>query len=132
MATESQLPADAPLAPSPSSPANLFALWWGILIGPLAWAADLGISYPIVHLLCEFNHAWGFHAITVCMLALAISGTLVARHELGLVSRVPGEKLPRPIERSRFMAQLGIAVSVLFIIVILAESVPKLGISPCQ
>jgi hypothetical protein len=131
MATESQLPADAPLTPSPSSPASLFALWWGILIGPLAWATDLG-SYPIAHLLCEFNDAWGLHAITVCTLALAVSGALVARRELALVPRAPGEKLPRPIERSRFMAQLGIAVSVLFIIVILAESVPKLGMSPCQ
>ena len=132
MATESQLPADVPLAPSPSSPANLFALWWGILIGPLAWATDLGISYPIAHLLCEFNDGWGLYAITVCMLALAASGALVARHELALVPLAPGEKLPRPMERSRFMAQLGIALSVLFIIVILAEWVPKLGMSPCQ
>jgi hypothetical protein len=30
------------------------------------------------------------------------------------------------------MALLGIALSVLFMIVILAESVAKLGISPCQ
>lgn len=132
MATESQLPPGVPPAPSPSSPANLFALWWGILIGPLAWATDLGISYPITQSLCAFNHAWGFHAITVCTLALAVSGALVARRELALVPRVPGEKLPRPIERSRFMAQLGIALSVLFMIVILAESVAKLGISPCQ
>jgi hypothetical protein len=66
------------------------------------------------------------------MLALAVSGALVARHELALVPLAPGEKLPRPMERSRFMAQLGIALSVLFIIVILAEWVPKLGMSPCQ
>ena len=122
MATESQLPSDAPLAPDPSSPANLFALWWGILIGPLAWATDLGISYPIIHSLCGVDHMWGFHAITVGALALAVSGAVVARRELALVPRAPGEKLPRPIERSRSMAQLGIAVSVLFIIVILAES----------
>jgi hypothetical protein len=132
MATESQLPPDAPLAPSSSSPANLFALWWGILIGPLAWATDLGISYPITQSLCAFNHAWGFHVITVCTLALAVSGAVVARRELALVPRAPGEKLPRPIERSRFMALLGIALSVLFMIVILAESVAKLGVSPCQ
>jgi len=132
MATESQLPPGVPPAPSPNSPANLFALWWGILIGPLAWATDLGISYPITQSLCAFNHAWGFHVITVCTLALAVSGAVVARRELALVPRAPGEKLPRPIERSRFMAQLGIALSVLFMIVILAESVPKLGISPCQ
>jgi hypothetical protein len=132
MATESQLPADAPLPLIPSSPANLFALWWGILIGPLAWATDLGISYPIEQSLCRFNQAWGFHAITVCALALAVSGVLVARRELALVPRVPGEERPRPIARSRFMAQLGIALSVLFIIVILGEWVPKLGINPCQ
>jgi hypothetical protein len=132
MATESQLPPDAPLAPNPSSPANLFALWWGILIGPLAWATDLGISYPITHSLCAFNIAWGFHAITLCTIALAVSGGVVARRELALVPRVPGEELPRPLERSRFMAQLGIAASVLFMIVIIAESVPKLGMSPCQ
>jgi hypothetical protein len=132
MATESQLSADAPLTPSSSSPANLFALWWGILIAPLAWATDLGISYPITRSLCEFNQSWGFHAVSVCTLALAVSGALVARRELALVPLVPGEKLPRPIERSRFMAHLGIAVSVLFMIVILAESVSELGIDPCQ
>jgi hypothetical protein len=132
MATGSQLQPGAPLAPTPSSPANLFALWWGILIGPLAWATDLGISYPMTHSLCEFNNAWAFHAISVCTLALAVSGALVAHRELALVPRAPGEKLPRPIERSRFMAHLGIAVSVLFMIVILAESVAELGISPCQ
>jgi hypothetical protein len=98
----------------------------------LAWATDLGISYPITQSLCAFNHAWGFHVITVCTLALAVSGAVVARRELALVPRAPGEKLPRPIERSRFMALLGIALSVLFMIVILAESVAKLGVSPCQ
>jgi hypothetical protein len=66
------------------------------------------------------------------MLALAVSGAVVGRRELALVPRVPGEELRRPIERSRFMAQLGIALSVLFMIVILAESVPKFGMSPCQ
>jgi hypothetical protein len=132
MATESQLQAAAPLAPTPSSPANLFALWWGILIGPLAWATDLGISYPITHSLCEFNQAWGFHAISVCTLALAASGVLVAGRELALVPRALGEKMPRPIERSRFMAHLGIALSVLCMIAILAESVAELGVNPCQ
>ncbi len=132
MATESQLQAGAPLAPTPSSPANLFALWWGILIGPLAWATDLGISYPIVQPLCAFNQAWGFHAISMCTLALAVSGVLVARRELALVPRAPGEKVPRPIERSRFMAHLGIAISVLFMIAILAESVVEIGVNPCQ
>ena len=118
-------------AHSSEEPASVGALWWGILIGPTAWALDEGISYAIAQHACSTGHFYLLHLITGAALLLALTGVLVAWRQLGPV-RQGRDEGGSPVDRSWFMACLGILMSVAFALTIIALAVPKIVLSPCD
>src|SRR5690349_5419298 len=62
-----------------SEPApRLFALWMGILAGPLVWAALLQTNYILSYVACEQRHKWMLHTATIVSLLLIAAAALVA------------------------------------------------------
>jgi hypothetical protein len=118
-------------AHSSDQPVSVGALWWGILIGPTAWALDQGISYAIAQHACSTGHFYVLHVTSAVMFVLALSGVLVATRQLG-IARSGREEGGTPLDRSWFMAWLGILMSVAFALTIIALSVPKVLLSPCD
>ena len=114
-----------------SKPQPRFWLWYGILIGPISWAADQQISYSLVAHACSTGHFYLLHAITVIALLLALSGALVAAINLGR-TRAANMEGGRATDRSRFMAIVGIAASLGWTLVIIAMQVPRFILSPCD
>lgn len=106
-------------------------LWWGILIGPIAWVLDQGLSYSVEQHACSTGHFYVLHVITACCFVLAVTGIFVAVRQL---RKVPAgeDDGSTPRDRSWFMAWLGILLSVEFAIVVLAMAVPKIILSPCD
>lgn len=106
-------------------------LWWGILIGPIAWVLDQGLSYSLDQHACSTGHFYVLHVTTACCFVLALSGLFVALRQR---RKVPSgnDDGGTPRDRSWFMAWLGILLSVEFAIVIVAMAVPKIILSPCD
>ena len=107
-------------------------LWFGILAGPLTWAFDEGVSYALVPHACSTGHHYVLHIITVISFLIVISGLLAAR---SAHLRIPAEASldgGGTFDRSRFMAVLGIAASSAFILVIIAQAIPRFILSPCD
>jgi hypothetical protein len=106
-------------------------LWWGLLVGPAAWALDQGISYSIDQHACSTGRYYLLHAITAGCFLLALTGVVAGWRQL---ARVPGanEDGGSPRDRSWFMARLGIFMSLGFALVILGLAVPKIVLSPCD
>ena len=122
-----------------SSAEGITALWAGILAGPIAWAADLGISYALVKWTCGHQHTTVLHLITVGALVATAAGAFAAWRVIGELSREPATDPPprgvpdeRSIDRARFMAALGLLSSGLFALVIIATAVPKWVLDACQ
>jgi hypothetical protein len=96
-----------------------WALWAGILVPPMAWAADLTVSYTLVKWACNHHTTTQIQIITVATLvAIAAAGWVgwTAQRERGAQTEN---------QRAAFMAELSLMTTVLFIVLTIAMSVPK-------
>jgi len=112
-------------------PVSIAVLWWGILIGPAAWALDQGLSYAIDQHACSTGHFYVLHLASAAGFLFALTGVLVAWRQLAFVRDGPDEG-GSPRDRSWFMAWLGILMSSIFGLTIIALAVTKIVLSPCD
>jgi hypothetical protein len=115
-----------------SSPAGIALLWTGILAGPIAWAADLTSSYAIVKWTCGNQHTSVLHLITLGALLITAGGGVASWRAL---QQAPGDATPdgpRPIDRGRFMAILGLVMCATFALAMVANAVPRLLLDACS
>jgi hypothetical protein len=118
-------------AHSSDEPVSVAALWWGILIGPASWALDQGISYAIDQHACSTGHFYLLHLVSAVGFVLALTGALVGWRQLASV-RDGNDEGGSPRDRSWFMAWLGILLSSMFALTIVAIAVTKIVLSPCD
>jgi hypothetical protein len=101
-------------------------LWTGILAGPLAWTAQLALSYPVAQLTCyaggASQHTGALHAISAATLVAVFAGACLAwttwRRSVA--------------ERQRFMALLGVLSCALFAFVVIATWLPSFIMHNCE
>ncbi len=109
-----------------------FALWIGPVIAPLAWLTDLQLSFAADRTACTSQSSMLLHLATIISLAVALLGVwLTWRTWKKAGEQWPGEE-EGVVPRSCFLAFVGFGVNVLFVAAILAQSVPKLMLNPCQ
>jgi hypothetical protein len=108
---------------------RLAALWAGILVAPAAFAANLQLSYLLVHPACLKNDMTPLHVVQILCLVAALGGGLIAWQALR--RERAGEAGGRG-DRSRFLAGLGVWTSALFALVIVAQAVPSFVLHQCQ
>ncbi|HZU34076.1 MAG TPA: hypothetical protein VFB79_23390 [Candidatus Angelobacter sp.] len=113
------------------SPTVSLLLWWGIFAGPVGVALDEMLSYAIVQHSCSTGHHGLLHFYTAVAILLSISGFAAA---LWCYRRLPPTNLEggSTAARSRWMAIYGMAASSVFILVMIAMSIPKWAMSPCD
>ena len=113
-------------------PASLALQWAGVLAGPFAWAVDLTLSYSLVQWTCGGGPHVVLRIITLFSLALVAAGAYASWRTF---HRSPAEAVSdggRPSERSEFMGLLGLLMSALFGVVVIAGAIPRWGLSACQ
>jgi len=113
---------------------SMWAIRWGFWIGPIAWLLDLGISYALTQHACSTGHFYVLHVLTWVFFVVALSGAAAAastfRHP-----EFPHESIKegvRPRDRAYFQAIVGIGMSLAFAVIIIAGTVPRLILSPCD
>ena len=108
-----------------------FPQLYAFFVGPLAWAADLGLSYANVYHACSTGHFYVLHAITAITFVLALTGAFVGWREFQALRDADVEG-GSAIDRAHFVALLSIACAIGFAMVIIATAIPKWVFSPCQ
>jgi hypothetical protein len=116
---------------------RLAATWAGVLTGPLVWLALLEVNYVLAYVACETHSTWFLHAATgIAVLLVAAAGYGASRAWAGDVlgdrSIAPPLSDETRIQRSSWMSLSGVAVSLWFIVVILAMEVPLVVLRECQ
>jgi uncharacterized membrane protein len=110
---------------------GIFLLWAGWVIGPLAWMIHLSASYLLVEWVCKTASVFPLYIVTGATLLMAAAGIFLnwrIRRRLGT------EQEPEPenvYPGSRFMSLVGLLISILFFVVIVAQSIPVLIIRGC-
>ena len=107
------------------------ALWYAILVPPLAFAADLVLGYALVQHACSTGHFYVLHVLTIIALALTVSAALIGWREYNRIPKADDEG-GSPFDRAHFMAIAAMIWSAAFIIIILANGVPRMILSPCD
>jgi hypothetical protein len=103
----------------------------GVLIGPLAWGADLLISYALVQHACSTGHHYILHVVSIIAFVVTLGGALLSWRQYQEV-REANDEGGSPFDRSHFLALLGVVSSLSFAIVIIASAVPRWVLSPCD
>lgn len=107
-------------------------LWVGVLIAPLAFLLHLEINYALVTQLCQSTHKLSMHLVTLLFLLIAAGGGFIAWRNWEATGRKwPGEA-GSVLERSRFMAVVGLLISMLVILALIAQWIPQFIFDPCQ
>jgi hypothetical protein len=111
---------------------RIAALWTGLLLAPCAFLVSLELGYLVVPASCARGTALPVHLVHAGCLLVALAGALVAwRSWRSEGSEWPGDA-GGPGARSRFMAGVGLATSLLFGLTIVAQWIPALALHPCQ
>ncbi len=100
-----------------------------LLAGPLAWLVDLEASYALAHRACGGRVRLALHALSAGGLAVAAGAGVRAGVAWRRARRFPAAGAPG---RARFMAAVGLGVSGLAVLLLLAAAVPKLLLAGCE
>jgi len=103
----------------------------GVVIGPLAWAADLLISYSLVYHACSTGHEYILHVVSAICFVVVIAGAVMSWVQFQQF-RDGSDDGGSPFDRSHFLALFGLLSSIGFAIVIIASAVPRWIFSPCD
>lgn len=112
--------------------AGPWALWAGVLAGPLAMLIQLQVNYALVLWACGAGREWALHLTALLALVVTVAGGSLSwrnRRRMGAGWEDEGAGV---IPRSRFMAVVGVLASVLFALVIVAQWIPIFVYGPCD
>jgi len=109
-----------------------FAMWTGILAGPIVWLISFEAKFALAPWACVFQAKLASYIVSIFALALAAgSGMLAWRQWNELGREVPGDG-EGALPRSRIMAIGGVLLSALFFLMILAQAIPELVLGACE
>jgi hypothetical protein len=121
------------------APTRRLVLWFGLLAAPVAWTWQLWLGYGAAEAACApgtRGGPLGGSSTPAILVVTAAAGVLAL---LGLLTAVHARRQLGDVDRSTtaggraaFMAAGGIAVSALFLVLILLGAVPLLALDPCD
>jgi hypothetical protein len=102
-------------------------LWSGWLLVPLAWFVQLELAFALVPWTCgRRSHALQY-LVAAAMLLVAIAGVTLAWR-----AALASEGRSMPSQARRFLARAGLGLGVLFLLAMVALSIPTLVLRGCD
>jgi hypothetical protein len=111
---------------------EVLTLWAGVLIAPVAWALQMQASYLLVQPACMSGRNTSLHLVTLVALLCALGGGFISWRCRERAGRAWPDDAGGPQPRSNFMATLGLLLSAMFFLVIVAQGLASFVLHPCQ
>jgi hypothetical protein len=108
------------------SPRRLGRQWTALLLAPVAWAAALGILFPLTEDACARGDRASMWIVSAVCVVLALAGAALAwwsRDEPGADSGA---------DRARFLMRVALGMSAIFALVLIVTAVPILMLGACR
>jgi hypothetical protein len=109
-----------------------FALWTGLLAGPIVWLISFEANFALSSWACVTQGKAALYAVSVLALLLSAGSGLLAWREWGELGKEPPGDGEGAMPRSRMMAMGGVLLSTLFCLVILAQAIPEVILKACD
>jgi hypothetical protein len=111
---------------------EMIPLVGSILLPALVWALEMEVNYALVRRACSAQRSLTLHLVTVAALLLtAVSIGIAWKSWRRAGKRWPNELADMPT-RIGFLSILGLLVSSIFFLVILAQGIATVFFYPCQ
>jgi hypothetical protein len=116
-------------------PQRLFALWTGMLAGPLVWLVLLETNYVLAYVACETDQKWFLFAAGA-VAALLVAGAALLAWRAGPAADEDPHSPPDSADtfesRARWMSAAGVSLSLFFVLIIVATVIPAMIHAPCD
>jgi hypothetical protein len=108
------------------------ALWAGVLAGPLATLTQLQANYALVLWACGAGREWALHVVALLALLVTVAAGLLSWRNWRRAGGGWEDDGAGIVPRSRFMAAVGILISALIVLVVVAQWIPIFVYGPCE
>jgi nicotinamide riboside transporter PnuC len=108
------------------------ALWFAVMGGPAAWMLGLVVSYFWIHDVCRHHSSMAPRIVSFIALGAAIAAALVGRSIWTQMDRHAPGGVEIPVERTRFLAQIGVLGGSVFSLILFLQIVATLILHPCD
>jgi hypothetical protein len=106
-------------------------LWMPIIITPLVVLAQQSANYALVAVECAKQQRFAIHLVSSVSLAITVVGILLAWSAWRAAGPVPPDDQGTAVSRVRFLAAVGIALSALMALSIIAQWLTTAFVPPC-
>lgn len=113
-------------------PRALVSLWLAVLAGPILLLSSQEAKYAVVGWACRAGHELVMHGIAAVTLVLVLLATSVAARRWRDAGGRASSDMPDPAARDRLLAAVGLMLGALSALVVIAQWLPDLLLSPCQ
>ena len=110
---------------------SALSLWTGILVGPLAWACDLALSYALVRGSCLPAREQMLHLVVLLSLGVIAVSALMSSRAFHRTAPDVSTNWWASRQRAHFMASLGLMSSALFATAVVAGAIPLWVLDAC-
>jgi uncharacterized membrane protein YidH (DUF202 family) len=108
------------------------ASWLLVVLGPAILAVEMQINFVLVRQACSAQRNVGLYAVIIVAIALTLATAFVAYALWLQAGRTWPTEAPDPATRIRFIAVLGILMSAMSLLVIVAQGIATIQFDPCQ
>ena len=105
---------------------------WSLIAGAMAFGANLGINYVLRMRTCSRVNSFELRLISLFALMVALSGLVSGIVQFVRLPHDAEEKGGDPHDRAHFESLLGLALSLAFMVGILALGIPVWLLKPCE
>jgi hypothetical protein len=106
--------------------------WAGVLGGPLAWFAGQQVSYALVPWACHGGPLIAIHLTNLVALAVVVLAGALSWRNWRHAGGAGSDEAAAPEGRTRFLGLVGLTLSGLFGLVIVAQTSGALFFGPCE
>jgi hypothetical protein len=103
-----------------------------MLAAPIATLVQLQTNYALVLWACGAGREWALHLVALIALLISIAGGLLSWRNWRRAGAVWETEGAGVLPRSRFMALVGVLISALITLVVIAQWIPIFIYEPCQ
>jgi hypothetical protein len=107
-------------------------LWFGVLLGPVAALSQLEANYALVLWACRTSHTGPLHMVSLAAVIVTLFAGIVSHRNWRRLGGPWDDEGAGAVPRARFMAAIGILISALMLLVIIAQWIPVFIYGPCH
>jgi hypothetical protein len=106
--------------------------WVGLFLAPATFFAHLQIGYVLVPWSCTRHLDVWIHVVNLLAIALAVVGTGAAWHVHARAESAANNDDAGTVPRTRFLGVIGLGMSAMFVLLLVAQAIEAISLSPCQ